>query len=350
MGIFNFTRRAFRVSDNALSVFRHVLCVRANSSGSDSSQDIIKKFYHPDVQSLLSKLTNMDLDHIFRNRKVGQKLREPLLSFMTVESLEETIGSARRRANKLLQMPPVLPARKPRNKILAFDPYIQGHDNSSFVMADITMNVKDKDRIVVVRDPDGTLREASWEERTKMNNTYFPIPGRSFTTPKMFSDPSVLKDVLERVSPDDNTYEFVLDRACLQFEPDDPLYISVVETTYDSIDQKRHYDFIRATRHYGPFVFYLIRTRKMDNLLIYNLQKERVQEGSSLMIALFHLIFPECKSRVESNNLNDIDSLRKYVEFDAVKKSELELAINAYEEIVHRREEIEEGLNKAHGF
>jgi len=251
----------------------------------------------------------------------------------------------------LLQMPPVLPPREPIDKILSFDPVIQGHDNSTFLMIDVSMNIKDRDRIIVARDPDGTLRNASWDERTKMLRVYFPVPGREFTTPKMFSESAVLQAVLDRASPDDNTYEYILDRACIQFEPDDPHYISVVETTYDAIDQKRHYDYIRSTRHFGPFVFYLVRNRKMDNLLIYNLQKERIKDGTSPMITLFHLVFPECKSKPElGQSPQDSELLRRYIEYDAVKKSELELAYNAYEETVSNRQQIEDGLHKAHGI
>jgi small subunit ribosomal protein S22 len=132
-----------------------------------------------------------------------------------------------------------------------------------------------QDRLIIVRDLDGTLRYANDQERIKMNNIYFPMEGREFRVPKMFSDPTVLDSVLSRASPEDNTYEFVLDRACLQFEPDDPQYIAVVEKTYELVDQRMQYDLLKSTRHYGPMAFYLTRTRKMENLLLYNIQHER---------------------------------------------------------------------------
>ena len=132
-----------------------------------------------------------------------------------------------------------------------------------------------QDRVIVIRDLDGTLRHADDEVRMKMNNIYFPFEGRSFRVPKMFSDAAVLKAVLDRASPSDNTYEFILDRACIQFDPDDPQYVAIVESTYDHIDEMKDYDFLKSTRHYGPLVFYLTRTRKMDNLLLFNIQNER---------------------------------------------------------------------------
>ena len=43
-------------------------------------------------------------------------------------------------------------------------------------------------RKVVVRDPDGILREASWEEKQKMCQIFFPTPGRKIKEPKMFEE------------------------------------------------------------------------------------------------------------------------------------------------------------------
>lgn len=123
-----------------------------------------------------------------------------------------------------------------------------------------------------------------------MNNIYFPYKDRAFFVPKMFSDPEVMQSVLDRASKTDNTYEFILDRACTQFDPDDPQYISVVERTYDHINEMRHYDFLKSTRHYGPLVFYLTRTRKMDNLLLYNIQKERYRELISFSRINFNVL------------------------------------------------------------
>ena len=141
------------------------------------------------------------------------------------------------------------------------------------MITDLIISIQD--RIIVARESDGTLRHASWDEREKANKIYFPTDMKVFRTPKMFTDPEVLETVLSRASPDDNVYEFVLDRACLQFEPDDPLYISVVEKVYETVDSRQHYDYLYSTRHYGVMVFYLVRLRKMDRLLIHYIQKER---------------------------------------------------------------------------
>ena len=46
------------------------------------------------------------------------------------------------------------------------------------VFTDISFGVHDRERLVVVREADGTLRQAEWEERDRVNQIYFPKKGR----------------------------------------------------------------------------------------------------------------------------------------------------------------------------
>jgi small subunit ribosomal protein S22 len=43
-----------------------------------------------------------------------------------------------------------------------------------------------KERVIVVRDVNGTLRKATPDERHRMNETYYPRPGRKLRMPHMF--------------------------------------------------------------------------------------------------------------------------------------------------------------------
>lgn len=74
---------------------------------------------------------------------------------------------------------------------------------------------------------------------------------------------------------DKKEYLFILDRACAQFEPDDPEYHRVTHATYDRIDEEKDFEILRSTRHFGPLAFYLVFNRNMDNLLLENIQTER---------------------------------------------------------------------------
>ncbi len=98
-------------------------------------------------------------------------------------------------AAKKLHMPPVMDERKEEPRVLDRDDALKGHDAHRLVFTDITYGVHDRDRVIVVREADGTLREAGWEERDRMNQVYFPVEGRKLDEPDMFK-PDKLKDIL----------------------------------------------------------------------------------------------------------------------------------------------------------
>lgn len=74
----------------------------------------------------------------------------------------------------------------------------------------------------------------------------------------------------------------------------------------------------------------------------------RVSSDAVNLVSLFHLLFPESKSKC--GNVTDVEKLRKYFEVDAVKKGELELALNAHLEEEANKVELEEGLKRQHGI
>lgn len=70
-------------------------------------------------------------------------------------------------------------------------------------------------------------------------------------------------------------FEFVLDRACCQFEPDDPKFHEIIFSTFEKVNEVKAFQKLRSTRHYGPFVFYLCLTKNLDDLIEENLNTER---------------------------------------------------------------------------
>ena len=78
-------------------------------------------------------------------------------------------------------------------------------------------------------------------------------------------------------------YEQILDRACLQFEPDHPTYIRTCQAVYQHILDHRQFDTLESTRcvvmpawlsgtavlcrHYGGLVFWLVWTRQACELV-----------------------------------------------------------------------------------
>lgn len=45
-----------------------------------------------------------------------------------------------------------------------------------------------QERFIVVREPDGTLRKATWEERDRFVQVYFPKQGRKLTPHVLFKE------------------------------------------------------------------------------------------------------------------------------------------------------------------
>ncbi|XP_039278657.1 28S ribosomal protein S22, mitochondrial [Nilaparvata lugens] len=252
--------------------------------------DIKRRFYEPEILALVKKLTRPDLQKVFRKRKLGLRLEPPEYKFMTTEQLEEERRKADARAEEKLQMPPVLPPRKEIDEVIAEDSNLAGFERSNIVFTDITFGKSDVKRMIVIREPNGRLRKANWDERFRINQVYFPKEGRKMNPPTLFKHENLMRLCEEQ------QYEFLLDLACAQFEPDDPEYLRITEAVYDKIDEAQAYESMRSTRHYGPFMFHLVTNRSIDDLLVENLQTDRL-EDATWAISLYHLLHPESKSK-----------------------------------------------------
>lgn len=258
---------------------------------------------------------------------------------MTDEELQEALEEANMKAEEMLQMPPVLLPRKPIDRVLSYDPALQGLETSRFVFTDITFGVPDSKRLIVVRDTDGALREADWDIRDRMNQLYFPKPGRELKIPTMFED-SNLKDLLTR-----KEYLFILDRACIQFEPDDTKYQTVCGNVYECVSKNSDFDVLRSTRHFGPMVFYLVWHKSLDNLLLELMETCQIQEANKL-VQLFGIVH---KVEFNVSNLDGVDLVREYITKYSNKKGALELALQAFMDYQEKEKAREDGIQAAHG-
>ncbi len=68
-------------------------------------------------------------------------------------------------------------------------------------------------RTIVVRDTDGVLRNATWEERDRMYQVFFPVHGRKMWLPKVLTD-EMLTSALGR-----KLHKEVLDLVGVQCDP-----------------------------------------------------------------------------------------------------------------------------------
>lgn len=248
---------------------------------------------------------------------------------MTDEELQDALEEANKKGDDYLQMPPVLAVRKPKNTVLSYDPALQGLETSPLVFTDISFGVPNSKRLIVVREPDGTLRETSWEVRDRINQSYFPSPGRETLCPKMF-DEEYLKDLLER-----EEFIYILDRACVQFEPDDPKFQKVTSSTYECVNDKGLFERLRSTRHFGPLVFYLVWHDNIDNLLLELIETCHVEEANNLL-QLYSII-----KKVEFSSSDTLDLLEEYVSKYSKKRGPLELALQTFKDLEHRKKSVQ---------
>ncbi|XP_035220836.1 28S ribosomal protein S22, mitochondrial-like [Stegodyphus dumicola] len=228
------------------------------------------------------------------------------------------------RAKLKLQMPPMIEVREPVDEVLSKDPELQGFLNCKLVFTDISPGISAKDRMITVRETDGTLRKASWEERSYMNQIFFPEPGRSLETPKLFESP-----YLERLL-DEESYIFVLDSACIQFEPDDPEYHRVTHETYDHIRLKKKFDILRSTRHFGPMAFYFAYEKNIDALLVDMIERQLISDAFDT-IRLLYILHPELKLFENIDEVNELEFIQDYINRNtSSEKANLELAFQTY--------------------
>lgn len=154
-----------------------------------------------------------------------------------------------------------------------------------------------------------------------------------------------MQDLLNR-----NEYEFILDRACVQFEPDDPDYQAVIQEVYEYINAERRFDILRSTRHFGPMVFHLVWTSNINNLLCEMIETSRIKDAA-LLIRLYHMIHPTTKSAVEQcEHTNDVEFIMHYVRLESPQESKIPKLLQSYKELQRERQIVAEGIKQAHAI
>ncbi|XP_051534513.1 28S ribosomal protein S22, mitochondrial [Myxocyprinus asiaticus] len=322
-------RSCFRVrnvhqnAQTLLRTSRRLLCVSAPGS---SSVNVPKaQFTDKEVQDILTKITGLDLQKVFRPLK--EQLTPPKYKLMTDAELEEAVRKAEEQAEQLLKMPPVLPERKPIHDVLSEDQILEGMDTAKHVFTDINFNIPHRERFIVVREPSGTLRKASWEERDRIMQVYFPKEGRKLAAPPIFKEENLLV-VFEK-----DRHEDVLNYCVVQFEPDSAEFKRVHKLTYEDIEKHGKYDLLRSTRFFGGLVWHLVTGRRIDGLLIDILERDLMQDAVRL-VRLFNLVHPQSESaqHAHTQHATDLDLLKIYAQYESNRAGFIELAVQTFEQ------------------
>jgi len=286
--------------------------------------DPARTFLKKDVQNILYRVGYNEkraADKINMTYET-EMLELPSYRFLTQEELdiEQTRGRLQKRQK--LQLPPVMARRKPGGEVISEDPQLDMLIEHKMVFTDVTDGIKDRQRVVVVRLPDGTLRQSTWDEKLRMCELFFPKPGREIFLPRMFQAdflPTALKSVTAR---------YILASACAQMEPDDPDYVRVTHAVYDDVDRKGSYEDLYATRFFGGLVFYLACVVRLDGLLLDRLRREKFADAADI-VRLLNILHPKCKCALaagEARVTDDLGLLQTYIRTTAVARLKERLA------------------------
>ncbi|CAH1395570.1 unnamed protein product [Nezara viridula] len=320
-GVFGLRNYNRKILQDELAV-----CNYCKDAGS-LNQETVPLFFNENVQELLKKIVKIDYDKVFRTKKLERRLATPEFTFMTDAELEEAKKKAEYKALRKLQMPPILPPRKQINHVYVVDKKLEGYSTAKYLFTDISFGKNDRKRHIVLRDVDGTLRKATWEEREKANQIYFPRHGRKLRIPKMFQA-EYFEEVLSK-----QWYEFILDRACIQFEPDDPLYIHITQTTYDKTAETGNFKELESTRHYGPLIYHLTEKENLSSLFIYYLNSDRLDDVVDV-IKLHAIIHPDKICSVEYKAGEEFTLVKAFITEFYSQKSDLMLTLKSYEDYI----------------
>lgn len=268
-------------------------------------------------------------------------------------------------------------------KVISEDPGMHSFSRSKYVIADITYGINDVDRTIVVRQTDGTLENADAKIRKRINQVYFPQPGRKIRVPRMFEAEN-LRKCLDRLE-----YEFVLDRMCVQFEPYEQEFHDVSSQAFQHINDTKQFDILRSTRHFGPMSFFLAWHKMIDDLVIDMVKRDFLQNAVELVCLMYNLngiqydktILSELErltNSSESNNANGfaiakrgleqeltdtvgkstnqfkidticLEFIDNFCKSHGIKKSQITTCLQLYRDSNDEKKRLLEGLKKAHG-
>lgn len=352
-----------------------------------ADKDPSHQFMRKNNRELLHSLTCMQIDKVFRFRPMPFK-RETY-QFLTADELKQKFEGALRAARRLLLMPPIIPYEEDNIEVISKDPELQGLDDSKYLFIDTTFGLKDRERMALVRHPNGVLETTDQITRRRMIQAYFPFPERRIIVPRMF-----FGEHLQRVL-DEKKYEFVLNRAIVQFEPYEKDYHRVTSITYQHINENDEFDIIRSTRHFGPMSFFLAWHKLIDNLVIDCIRRDYLRNAIEAICLMYNLnelpydayILEQLKQYpkrddeyyyrqlIDSKSVTEthlqfeleqsvgktaeelkvdeicLEFLSEYCQSaNANKKNEIKAAIQTYKEQAEEKKRLLEGLQKAHGI
>ncbi|VDL18600.1 unnamed protein product [Hymenolepis diminuta] len=301
-------------------------------SSSTPSVDLQGQFVNPRIHNLLQKLVSVvQPTKIHESKFKVEKVHD--IKLLSDLELQAVMHYSEMLTSQKLQMPPVMNGRPPddhKNSIISRDPELCGilPANQKLAFVDIGLDSSRRRRLMLIREANGTLRYADASERDRLNQVFFPLPGRRLRTPSLFRDSNL------EIALNNNFHEYVLDLILIQFEPDSPEYIRICHRVYNDASakiwtQNNVYDDqdgeggtknivtrLRSTRHYGPFALYVISYLHQPQALLQETLSHQSFDTAYRLLVLTSILHPESKfaetvapQGIPSSNLEDDNAI-----------------------------------------
>lgn len=286
------------------------------------------------MQSILNTITGISL------RKTAElqpalEPNKPVFKVVPDKELRRLQAEAFKKERiKIEQRPPFMNPRKEIDIELARNPEIAPVMTHNLLFIDTSAYTRseksNKDKLIVVRDTEGTLREARHGERERAIQIAFPAEGRTMFPSNFFKQESI-ENALKNCR-----YSYILDRLCLQYEPDDPEFIRMTRQIYNHILVNEEFDTLRGTRHFGSLAFYLALCRREELLMLDMLQRYLVLDACDYLSLLDKLHMPKQYKRPNYKQDNVKKMLEKYVKKKSTKKTGVTKLKEALNQITKR--------------
>ena len=168
--------------NTSITVLRLSFCTTTNvlpdvlkSKANEFSGTKSTVFESEEVQAILKRMTSINLDKIFSSRK--ENLSNPVYKVLDDEQLKNEEEKISIEAENYLKMPRLRGLRKHIDVIISQEPELiqNDEDGADYIFTDISPAENSRTRAVLVRENStGILREATWDERDRMQFIYWP--------------------------------------------------------------------------------------------------------------------------------------------------------------------------------
>lgn len=251
---------------------------------------------NPFLRTILYRASGYDIENILQKKTVRRQYSAKV-RLMTTEQIMNRHDKVFKEAKTHYLSPPDYYEKPKIDEILSQDFEIEGHDSQEHIFVDISekklskqeelfmtsLNTEDlhRDRFVTVRQPDGTLRLANWEERNRSLRVFYSDVREEFeTSRKVFPVPPILVVNSEAFNQnlDQEWYVQLLDMGNIQYELDSSEWIALKNQVFKQVVNRYQIDRFYSKKYYINLIHWITQP------LMNNLTKEEYLRACFLLL------------------------------------------------------------------